>query len=131
MDPPGQEDGPRLSPGQHGRDDDSHEDEAAPGRPDVARLVGVGVHLDVEAVLAVRGLDLPVFGLATERVPHGRVGTARVKASSNIRWHSAAKSNPAAAAALGSRLVSVIPGSVLTSSTTGRPSGRTITSTRP
>ena len=36
----------------------------------------------------------------------------------------------AAAAAFGSRLVSVIPGSVLTSNTTGSPPGRNITSTR-
>ena len=37
---------------------------------------------------------------------------------------------PAAAAALGSKLVAVIPGSVFTSSTTGAPSAATMTSTR-
>jgi len=52
------------------------------------------------------------------------------RANRTIRPQSSGKPIPAAAAALGSRLVSVIPGRVFTSSTTGEPSGRTITSTR-
>ena len=52
-------------------------------------------------------------------------------ARSTIRWHSSGKPIPAAAAALGSKLVSVMPGSVFTSSTTGSPPGFAITSTRP
>src|SRR5882724_2146432 len=55
----------------------------------------------------------------------------RCTARSIIRWHNSGKEIPAAAAALGNKLVSVIPGRVLTSSTTASPFDRTITSTRP
>jgi hypothetical protein len=86
-------------------------------------------HIHLEEVLTARGADSFTFISSSIASCFHALAVRAVSDRSAILQQRAVKSSPMAAAALGSRLVSVIPGMVLISKTVG-PAGESRTSTR-
>src|SRR5262249_9090303 len=94
-----------------------------------------GTHLNVKQVLLtplahIGDSPIPVLGASLD-TPHLRFISVRARESAIMRAQRSIYLIPAAAAASGSKLASVIPGMLFTSNTNGSPESESSTSTRP